>query len=91
MNKCMAHRPLSPPHTIADMAFRSQSSFHCIYTQPSNVSQYSISGICWQQITLGMNDKSYLESLLYEIDSITLTAISSIKNQEYQNVITYIK
>jgi len=88
----MAHRPpLPPPPAVADTAFWSQNSFQCVYTQPSNASLHSIAGICWQQITLGKNDKSYLESTLYEIDSITLAAISSIKNQKYQNVITYIK
>lgn len=38
-----------------------------------------------------MNDKSYLESQLYETNSITLNAILSIKNQEYQNITTYMK
>lgn len=87
MNKCMIHRPpLPPPHATADIINWSQKAFNCVYTQPSNASQYSISGKCWQQIILG-----HLESLLDEINSITLTAISSIKHREYQNVITYIK
>lgn len=32
-------------------------------------------------MTLGIKDKKYLKSLLYDIDSVILTAILSIKSQ----------
>lgn len=74
----MAHRP--HPHAIAGIINQSQNSFHCIYTQPLQIPLNTASGNCRQQIIFGIQDKNYLKSLLYDIDSITLTAILSISS-----------
>lgn len=74
----------------ADIINQSWNCFHCVYTQDLRMPFNIASGNHWQQIH-SMNDRNYLESLLYDMDSIALTAIVNIKSQEYQNVITYVK
>lgn len=75
----MVHRP--HPHAIAGIINQAQNSFHCVYSQHLQMPLITASSNCWQQMILGIKDKNYLKSLLYDIDSVILTAILNIKSQ----------